>query len=68
MMPRDGSVIETDVLFPSVVIAINAPTEDDLSAAMQRELPVLVLHQGPGTIMAVSDMFFTSELSSPIYI
>ena len=63
-----GPIIQTKVLLPSVVLAIDAPTRDDALAAAQRELPTLVLHPSTKTIMNVSDFFFTPELANPMYI
>ena len=63
-----GPIMKTDVLFPSVVVSVDAPTHDDLLAATQRKLPILVLHRSPKTIMNIHDMFFTQELSNPMLI
>ena len=60
-----GPIIATETLLPSIVIAIDSPSKDDLLAATQRKLPILVLHRSAETIMNVYDMFFTPELSSP---
>lgn len=63
-----GPIINTAVLQPDVVIAIDTPTQDDLLAAAQRNLPILVLHRSPTTVMNIHDLFFTPDLSNPIYI
>lgn len=60
-----GPIRTAEVLLPSVVIAIDSPKKDDLLAAAQRKLPILVLHRSAKTIMHVYDMFFTPELSNP---
>ena len=63
-----GPMIKTEVLRPEVVIAIDMPTRDDLLAAAQRGLPLLVIHRGAQTIMNTRDLFLTPELSCPIYL
>lgn len=63
-----GPIIQAKVLLPSIVLAIDTPTEDDLLAAAQRKVPTLVLHPSTKTIMNVHDLFFTPELANPMYI
>lgn len=58
--------MKSRVLLPGIVIAIDAPTERDYLAALERRLPILVLHRGADTIMRVYDTFPTLELSYPI--
>ena len=64
----NGVPPKTKALQPEVVIAIDEPTKNDIFAARQRKLPILVLHRRKNTIMNVCDQFPIQGLRNPKYL